>query len=169
VVRLSRLRRGEIVAALSALVLLALVFLVPWVSFANPGGGHTSANAWTSFPTLRWPMLVIAVLGLLLGYLQAARSAPALPVALDVVLLPLAAITTVLLLIRLVTGDGSPEAGGWLGLVASAALTAGTFMSLRPEQGWEPGPEHPIEIVELGRIGGQHQGGGPGSSLHSGA
>ena len=154
-VRLSRLRRGEIIAALSALVLLALVFLVPWVSFASPGGGHTSANAWTGLPTLRWPIVVIGVLGLLLGYLQATRSAPAMPVALDLVLVPLAAITTVLLLIRLITGDGGPEAGAWLGLVASAALTAGTFMSLREEQGWEPGPEHPVEIVELRGSGGQ--------------
>jgi hypothetical protein len=156
VVRLSRLRRGEIIAALSGLVLLALVFLVPWVSFTNPGGGHTSANAWTSFPTLRWPILVVGVLGLLLGYLQAARSAPAMPVALDQVLVPLGAITTVLLLIRLITGDGSPEAGAWVGLATSAALTAGTFISLREEQGWEPGPEHPIDIVELGQTRGQH-------------
>jgi peptidoglycan/LPS O-acetylase OafA/YrhL len=156
VVRLSRLRRGEIIAALSALVLLALVFLVPWISFASSRGDHASADAWTSLPTLRWPIIIIGVLGLLLGYLQAARPAPALPVALDVVLVTLAAITTMLLLIRLITGDGSPQAGGWLGLVASAALTAGTFMSLREEQGWEPGPEHPVEIVELGQIPGQH-------------
>jgi peptidoglycan/LPS O-acetylase OafA/YrhL len=156
VVRLSRLRRGEIIAALSALVLLALVFLVPWISFVSSRGGHASADAWTSLPTLRWPIIIIGVLGLLLGYLQAARPAPALPVALDVVLVTLAAITTMLLLIRLITGDGSPQAGGWLGLVASAALTAGTFMSLREEQGWEPRPEHPVEIVELGQIPGQH-------------
>ena len=61
--RLSRLRRGEIIAALSAVVLLALVFLVPWVSFANPGGGHTGADAWTSLPTLRWLILVVAAAG----------------------------------------------------------------------------------------------------------
>lgn len=150
--RLSRLRRGEIIAALSALVLLVLVFAVPWVSFANPGGRDTSADAWTSFPTLRWPILVIAILGLLLGYLQAAKPAPALPVALDVVLLPLTAIVTVLVLIRLVTGDGSPLAGGWAGVAASGALTGGVFMSLREEQGWEPGPEHPVELIELSGI-----------------
>jgi hypothetical protein len=155
VVRFSRLRRGEIIAALSAAVLLALVFLVPWVSFANPAGGHTSADAWTSFPTLRWPILLTAALGLLLGYLQATRSAPAFPVALDLTLVPLAAITTLALLIRLLTGDGTPQAGGWAGLVAIAALTAGAFMSLREEQGWTPGPDHPVETIELSRIRGQ--------------
>ncbi|MGH2894073.1 MAG: hypothetical protein ACRDPM_12525 [Solirubrobacteraceae bacterium] len=153
---MSRLRRGEIIAALSALVLLALVFLAPWVSFANTVGPDTSADAWTSFPTLRWLLLVTAVLGLLLGYAQAARAAPALPVALDVVLVPLAAITTLVLLIRLIIGDGSPLVAGWAGVIVSALLTAGTFMSLRQEQGWEPSPEHPIETVELGRVRGQH-------------
>jgi hypothetical protein len=152
VVQFSRLRRGEIVAALSAVVLVVLVFAVPWVSFANPGGGHTSANAWTSFPALRWPILVTAALGLLLGYLQAARSAPALPVVLDVVLVTLAAITTVALLVRLLTGDGSVQVGGWAGLVVTVVLTAGAFMSMRQEQGWDPTPptpDHPIETVEL--------------------
>jgi hypothetical protein len=156
VVRLSRLRRGEIIAVLSALALVALVFLAPWVSFTNPGGGHTSADAWTSFPTLRWLILITGALGLLLGYLQATRSAPAFPVALDVVLVPLAAVTTLVLLIRLVTGDGSPLVGGYAGLVASAALTVGACKSLRQEDGWEPSPEHPVEIVELSEIRGQH-------------
>jgi hypothetical protein len=156
VVQFSRLRRGEIIAALSALVLVVLVFAVPWVSFANPGGGHTGADAWTSFPTLRWALLVIAALGLLEGYLQVTRSAPAFPVALDLVLVPVAAVTTIALLIRLLTGDASPQVGGWAGLVASAALTAGVFMSLRQEDGWEPGPDHPVETVALSQIREQH-------------
>jgi hypothetical protein len=152
VVRLSRLRRGEIVVALSALALLALVFAVPWVSFVNPGGGHATADAWTSFRTLRWVILVTAALGLVLGYVQVTRPAPALPVAVDVVLVTLGAINTILVLIRLLTGDGSPLTGGWAGLAATAALTAGAFMSLRQEDGWEPGPEHPVEVVELSPI-----------------
>jgi hypothetical protein len=156
VVQLSRLRRGEIIATLSAVVLVVLVFAVPWFSFANPGGGHTDADAWTSLPTLRWPILVIAALGLLLGYLQATRSAPAFPVALDVALVPLAAITTVVLLIRVLIGEGSPLVGGVLGLVAVAALTAGAFMSLREEHGWEASPDHPIETVELSQTREQH-------------
>ena len=155
-VQLSRLRRGEIIATLSAAVLAALMFAVPWFSFDNPGGGHTHANGWTSLPVLRWLILVTAALGLLLGYLQATRPAPALPVALDVPLVALAAITTVALLIRVLTGEGSPLVGGVLGLLASAVLTIGAFMSMRQEDGWEPGPGHPIETVELSEIRGQH-------------
>jgi hypothetical protein len=150
VVRLSRLRRGEIIATLSAMLLLALMFAVPWVSFANPGGGHTSASAWTAFPTLRWVILIIALLGLLLGYLQAARAAPALPVALDLILAPLAAVNTILVLIRLLAGDGSPQAGGWAGVAAAVVLTAGVFASLRQEDGWVPDDEHAIERIAVG-------------------
>jgi hypothetical protein len=159
VVRLSRLRRGEIIATLSAVVLVALVFAVPWFSFSNPGGGHTHANAWTSLPTLRWPILITAAMGLLLGYLQATRSAPAFPVAVDLALVPLAAITTVVLLIRVLTGEGSPLLGAVLGLVAIAALTAGTFMSLRQEDGFDPNPltpDHRIETIDLSPIREQH-------------
>ncbi|HEX3975018.1 MAG TPA: hypothetical protein VHW96_02080 [Solirubrobacteraceae bacterium] len=151
----SRLRRGEIIAALSALALVVLVFAVPWVSFSDPGGGHTSANGWTSFPTLRWLILVTAALGLALGYLQATRSAPAFPAAVDVVLVTLAAITTLVLFIRLLTGDGSPQVGGWLGLMVTAGITVGAATSLRQEAGWEPGPDHPVETVELSGIRGQ--------------
>jgi hypothetical protein len=150
VVRFSRLRRGEIIAALSGAVLLVLLFAVPWESFASDGG-HTAASGWVSFRTLRWPMIVCAVLGLLLGYVQTSREAPALAVSLDVILVTLAAITTLVLLIRLLTRDASPMVGGFAGLVASAGLTTGAFMSLRQEDGWVPDDEHPIERVAVGR------------------
>jgi hypothetical protein len=152
-VKLSRLRRGEIIAVLSALALVVLVFVVPWFRFTNADGSHTSANAWTSLPTLRWFILVTAAGGLLLGYFQAARQAPALPVAWDVIEVTLSAITTVALLIRVLTGEGSPLVGAFAGLVAVAALTAGAFLSLREEGGWTPGPEHPVETLAVGGTG----------------
>lgn len=151
--KLSRLRRGEIIAFLSALALVLLVFLVDWFRFTNPDGSHTSANAWTSLPTLRWLVLVTAAGGLLLGYFQGSREAPALPVAWGVVEVTLSAITTVALLIRVLTGEGSPLIGAIAGLVAVAALTAGAFLSLREEGGWTPGPEHPVETLAVGGTG----------------
>jgi hypothetical protein len=153
-VKLSRLRLGEIIAFGSALVLVALMFLVPWFQFTNPGGGHTSSNAWTSLPTLRWLLLATAASALLLGYFQAARAAPALPVTWDVIVVTLSAITTVILLIRVLTGEGSPLIGAIAGLLALAALTTGAFLSLREEGGWTPGPEHPVETLTVGGPGG---------------
>ncbi|MGZ4167364.1 MAG: hypothetical protein ACXVRP_13530 [Solirubrobacteraceae bacterium] len=151
--QLSRLRRGEIITFVSALALALLVFLVPWVQFSNPGGGHTSANAWTSLPTLRWLLLVTAATGLLLGYLQVSREAPAFPVAWDVIVVTLSAITTVILLIRLLTGAGTPQVAAFAGLVAVAAQTVGAFMSLRQEGGWTPGRDRAIETIAVGGTG----------------
>ncbi|HTU98680.1 MAG TPA: hypothetical protein VMF14_22705 [Solirubrobacteraceae bacterium] len=153
---MSRLRRGEIIATLSAAVLVVVVFAVPWLSLSVTGGGDTHANGWTSLPALRWPIVVIAGLGLLLGYLQATRSAPALPVALAMVVMTVSAIVTIVLLIRLLTGAGTPLAGGFIGLVACAGVTAGAFMSLRQEQGWDatpPNPERPVETINLSGAG----------------
>jgi hypothetical protein len=152
-VQLSRLRRGEIVAFVSAVLLVALLFLVPWFEFANPGGGHTSASGWTSLPTLRWLILATAGTGLLVVYFQASRDTPALPVAWDVIAVTLSAVMTVVVLIRLLTGEGTPQIGAIAGLAAVAGLTAGAFMSLREEGGWEPGPDHPVETIAVGGTG----------------
>jgi hypothetical protein len=153
-VKLSRLRRGEVIALLSALALVALVFLIPWFQLTNPNGSHTSANAWTSLPTLRWLILVTAAAGVLLAYLQASHEAPALPVSWDVIVVTLSAITTLLVLIRVLTGAGSPQVGAFTGLVAVAALTAGSLLSLREEGGWTPGPDRPVETIAPGGTAG---------------
>jgi hypothetical protein len=149
-VQLSRLRRGEIIAFLSALALVLLVFEVPWFHVTNADGSHTSANAWTSLPTLRWLILVTGATGLLLGYFQASRAAPALPVAWDVIVVTLSAITTVIVLIRILTAAGSPQVGAFAGLVAVALVTAGAFLSLREERGWRPGVDRPVETIVIG-------------------
>ncbi|MFL5861318.1 MAG: hypothetical protein ACJ780_11120 [Solirubrobacteraceae bacterium] len=138
---------------MSAVLLVALVFLVPWFHVAKPGGGHTSASGWTSLPTLRWLILVTAGLGVLLAYFQAARAAPALPVTTDVIAVTLGSVTTVVLLIRLLTGAGSPQAGAFAGLAAVAALTGAAFAALRQEDGWQPGPGHPVETIVIGQSG----------------
>lgn len=156
------LRRGEVIAGLSALVALVALFAVPWfavgASVAGHGAGHTNASGWTSLPTLRWLILIASLCGLLLAFLQATRRAPALPVTMSVIVTALGALTTLALVIRIPTDGGSPLAGAYLGLVAAAALTAGAFMSLRQEDGWVPGAEHPIERISLRA---------PGSDAHS--
>lgn len=149
-IKLSRLRRGEIIAGLSAVVVLALLFATPWFAFGPSGAGHTDADGWHSLPTLRWLILVTGLTGLTLAFTQASRRAPALPVTLSVIVTTLAALTTLVLIVRLPTDGASPLAGAFLGLAASAALTVGAFMSLRQEDGWLPDPEHPIETIMIG-------------------
>lgn len=147
--KLSRIRRGEAIAAGCALILLALLFLVTWFEF-GAAGSRSDANGWHSLPTLRWLIVVTAVAALLLAFLQVSRRAPALPVSMSVIVTVLGALTTLGLIIRLPTTDGTPQVGAFLGLAAAAGLTVGAFMSLRQEDGWLPGPDHPIERISVG-------------------
>jgi hypothetical protein len=160
-----RIRRGELIAGISAALLVALLFLVPWFRFGSgvsrvgagvgrvgSGVGRVGSDldGWHGLPTLRWLILVAAFTGLALLFFQATRRAPALPVALSVIVTTLGALTTLALIIRLPTDSGSPLAGAFLGLLAAAALTAGAFMSLRQEDGWVPDQDHPIETIVIG-------------------
>ncbi len=142
--RLSHLRRGEILAGLAAIGLLVLVFVVPWF-----GSGHTTATGWHSLPVLRWFLLVTAGAGLLLAFFQETRRAPALPVVMAVIVTLLALVTAILLIIRLPTAADTPQVGAYLGLVCVAAIGVGGFFSMRDEDGWKPGPDRPVERVSL--------------------
>jgi peptidoglycan/LPS O-acetylase OafA/YrhL len=142
--RISHLRRGELIAAASAVVLLVVLFVLPWF-----GSQHATRNGWQSLPVLRWLIVVTAVCGLLLAFFQQTRRAPALPVVLSVIVTALAVLTTVLLVIRLPTSADTPELGAYLGLVCAAAMIVGGFYSMRDEDGWRPGPDRPVERVPL--------------------
>jgi len=162
--RPSRLRRGEIIAGLSAVALLVLLFAVRWFRFGASGASGwysypplrrapVDVTGWQALPTLRWLIAMVGVAGVLLALFQASRAAPALPVAWSVIVTTVAAVMTLLMIIRLPTDGGSPLLGAYLGLAAAAALTAGAFMSLREEDGWVPDRDHPIETIALGGPG----------------
>jgi hypothetical protein len=138
--RISHLRRGEVIAAASAVVLLVILFALNWF------GSH---RGWQCLSVLRWLILVTAACGLLLAVFQATRRAPALPVVMSVIVSALAFLTTIGLVIRLLASAETPQVGAYLGVVASAGILVGGFYSMRDEGGWKPGPDHPVERVPL--------------------
>ena len=153
-----RLRGGEWLALIGAVLLLVALFVlrwyatgrVGWWSYAPPAdlraGGLTG---WQAIPTLRWFALVTAAVGIALALAQAVARGPGLPVTLDLLGMLVAGLTTVLVLIRLATTGAPLRFGAVLGLLAAGAVARGAFTALRAEQGWTPGPERPIEVVEL--------------------
>ena len=143
------LRRGEILAGASALVLLVFLFGLNWLTV-----GGRNQHGWEAIPILRWLLLVTALTALMLTFAQATRSGPGLPVSLSTVVTVLGAASTLLLAIRLLTTSAGLCAGALLGLLAVIGITVGGFDSLRREQGWTPGPDHPIETVPLSSSGG---------------
>ena len=140
----SRLRRGELIAAAAAAVLLIALFALSWL-----GSSHGTVTGWDGLPVVRWFLIVTAVAGLLLAVFQRTRRAPALPVMTSVIVTALAAITAVVLLIQLLTSGGSLQVGAYLGLAAVLGILVGGFLSLRDEDGWQPGPDRPVERVPL--------------------
>ncbi len=154
-----RLRGGEWVAALGAVVLLVSLLVLHWygprtgafLSYSPVKGAarFTARTGWEAIPTLRWFGLLTVALGLALALAQALVRGPALPATLDLIAMLVAGLTTLLLLIRLATTGAPLRFGAVVGLLAAGAVTFGAFRALRTEQGAVPEPGRPVELVEL--------------------
>ncbi len=141
---LSRLRRGEQVAAGAAVLLFILMFF-DWYSVsvsAGPIGFSVGGSAWQAFGLLDIYLFVVIVAAIGLAVLTATERSPALPVTGAVILTALAALGTLLVLYRLIdTPVGNVPAGvdvgrtvwAFLGLIAVAAITYGGYLSMRDE------------------------------------
>ncbi|HLI59965.1 MAG TPA: hypothetical protein VKV21_09910 [Solirubrobacteraceae bacterium] len=139
---LARLRLGEYLAAVGSVALLVALFALHW--YGNPAVG-----GWRAIPTLRWFLLATALLGLALTLAQAAMRGPALPVTLDLIGMLAAGVTTILTAIRLITTGATPAVGAYVGVGGAALTTLGAYRAMRVEQGWTPGSERPVELIEL--------------------
>jgi hypothetical protein len=142
----TRLRRGEVIAGVSGVALLIFVFALNWLTV-----GGRNRHGWSAVPLLRWLLVVTALTAIALAFTQATRRAPALPVSLSVIATVLGGLSVLLLVIRLLTTSAGLCAGAYLGLVAAIGIAVGGYQSLRREQGWTPGPDHPVETVPLSR------------------
>jgi divalent metal cation (Fe/Co/Zn/Cd) transporter len=148
-----RLRRGELLAGASAVLLLVAMFVnwygikltIPHVGSAElPTGG---ANAWDAFTVVDVYLLLTLLVALALVVAQAALRAPAVPVSLDVITSVLGTVAVVLVLWRSLDPPGvsgvpailashvsrTLKAGAFLGLAATIGITVGAFQSLRQE------------------------------------
>jgi hypothetical protein len=141
----ARVRFGEVLAALGAVVLLVALLALHWY-------GEPLRTGWTAIPTLRWFVLVTVALGVLLAITQATSTGPGLPVSLDLIGTLVAGLTTILLAIRLATTGASLQVGAYVGVVAAAATAVGALRALGAEQGWSP-DSRPIELVKLSSVG----------------
>lgn len=142
----SRLRKGEIIAAAGAVLLFVFMFFFKWYGvggalgdFAQAAGVDASVNGWDGHTVLRWLMLLTIVAALTLAFLTATQRTVALPVTMAVIVSALAALLTVLLAYRVVINEPGPndlvdvKIGAWLGLLASATILYGGYLSMRDE------------------------------------
>jgi hypothetical protein len=145
----SRLRRGELLAGASAVLLT--IFMVGGKWYGGPAG-KASQTGWRALTDLRWVLLVTIVAAVGLVIVQATRRAPAVPVTMSLIVMLLGLVSVVALIYRvLISPPPHQEAGAYLGLLSALGIMLGGYLSLR-EEGVAPRDQpREIPIVRPGR------------------
>jgi hypothetical protein len=141
----NRLRTGELIAGIAAVVLFIVMFL-PW--FGYDVGGAVAANlgvsvdvpdvnfnAWESFDFIDLVLMLTVLVAVGLAVATATARTVALPVAASAIVTGLGILSTVLVLYRLINppADASRKLGVFLGLIAAAAVAYGGWRSMQEE------------------------------------
>lgn len=125
----TRARRGELLAAAAALVLLVLVFVAKWYGpgfIANHVSVRGTVNGWHGLLHLRWLILVTVAAGLLLGIVSVVKATATWRAGVDgmVTLLGLASVVWLgyRVLISIPPGE---KATPYVGLACTVAIVLG--------------------------------------------
>ena len=137
----SRLRAGELVAGLGALV-LAVSLVLPWYDVAAPGAHETGLRALGWLAVLVLVLAVLAGVGLVLATLV--ETSPARPLAIGVLAVPIGLLAILVVVVRLIAEPGlgvdasDAEVAlrwpAWAGLAGAVAILAGAWIALADER-----------------------------------
>lgn len=139
--RASRLRWPEWLVGGGGVLFLIALLLMPWYTLtlsSQPPGPIVlipeQVDGWHGLTIGRWFFLLAILLALGTAFFQARRRAPALPVTLAVLASILGGVSVLWLIVRvLIDPPGGRGIGGWVALLAAAAITYGGFESVRME------------------------------------
>lgn len=124
-----RLRRGELLAGVGAVLLLVFLLAGKWY-----GHGGRARTGWEAVTNLRWLLVVTIAAALALVVTQIARRSPAIPVSLSLIVTVLGLISVLALVYRvLISPPANEQAGAILSLLSAIGLAYGGFLSLREE------------------------------------
>jgi len=141
-VDVNRLGRGEQIAGIAAVLLLIDMFL-NWYSANLSGalsaaaekfGVDTSVNAWQSFSTTDLLIFLTVVAALVMVGMRVMARSASLPVSLPLVVVALGALTTLIVLWRIINQPGpndfiNVEYGAYIGLLLLIGLTYGAIQA----------------------------------------
>jgi hypothetical protein len=151
---ISRLRRADQIIGAGAIALFIFMFFFKWYggsSSASVGGVSFSAssNGWHTFTNSRWIWLITIIVALGMVVLEVGQQKLELPVKPSVIVAGLGALSTLLILYRVIhhpSGGTSGTIAGvhysssygikigiWLGLIAAAAITYGGYLAMQSE------------------------------------
>jgi hypothetical protein len=145
---IGRLRRSDRIIGISAIALFIVLFFFKWYGVSTnvglAGAGinlNVSKSGWDVFTNSRWIWLLTIIVAL--GAVAVASGALKLksPVQPGVLVAGLGALSTLLILYRIVhhpSGGGAGYSYGikigiWLGLIAAAVLTYGGYLGMQAE------------------------------------
>ncbi len=138
-----RVHRGELTSAVSALLLLGLMFLTKWYGVAgvpDPSAAKpavsTAEDAWNGLSVVRWVMLLTILASLGSVVLHASQRSHGTRTDTSLVLAALGSLTSILLIYRVLVD--LPEAtkvidqklGAFLGLICALGIALGGFESV---------------------------------------
>jgi hypothetical protein len=141
-----RLRTGELIAGISGIALLILMFL-PWFG-VDLGGGEIAEdlgiavpetsvdfNAWEAFDFIDLVLLVTIVVAVGLAVATMASRTVALPVAASALTAGLGILSTLLILYRIIDPPSELGREFWvfLGLIAAAGIAYGGWHAMQEE------------------------------------
>jgi hypothetical protein len=141
--KVSRLRNGDRLVALGAVALLVVMFFCKWFGVQVPAlisafvaatHASTSADAWHTLETIRWLLLLTAIVSLALVVLRAVgiTSTP-----LSAAVAALGVLSSGLVLYRVLISHPFAHAevkiGAWLGLAACALIAVGGYLAATDE------------------------------------
>jgi hypothetical protein len=143
----TRLTPGERIAGISGLALIIILFLTWWKTEGLTGQagelaeqfagttGSVGFNAWEAASLMDLVWFLAGLAGILLVVLALSESRPDLPVAASAVVTGLGALSTLLIIIRLIDPPYNLDRsyGVFLGLIAAGALTYGGWLAMQEE------------------------------------
>jgi hypothetical protein len=149
---ISRLRRADWTVGGGAVALFIFLFFFKWfggsVSGTLPVGGlstGSSTTGWDTFTNSRWIWLITIVVALGSVVFVAGQRKLDIPVQPSVIVAGLGALTTALIIYRIVKHPSASASYGsfhasygikigiWLGLIAAAAITYGGYLQMQEE------------------------------------
>lgn len=170
----SRLRSGELITGVSAVLLFIVMFLSWYGLKVNTGSLGTFAlpnvsyDAWDAFSVIDLILLLTVIVALALVVTQATQRSPAIPVSLSVLTTTLAGLSVLLIVFRMIDPpsivdvpavldahlDRTLDIGIYLGLVASLGILYGGYRSMRVEGLAPRDARTEIEMIKLGGASG---------------
>lgn len=142
-----RLTRGELIAAVSALALLVLMFAAAWYGVDGiPGATATSSavasaeNAWHGLSVIRWLMLLTVLLALGAVAVHARQPSRVTVARIRLALLALSTLTAMAIVFRVLLILPSSDRvvdqklGGVLGVIAALGLVYGAYEAVREQR-----------------------------------